>query len=280
MSSDLRIQFNNYMTLRGFSPKTKTSYINAVAGLAKFYMKSPDQLTNDQIQTYLLYLIEDKKLAWSSCNVVFSAFRCFYANLLKRNETEFHIPPRPRQRHLPVILSMEEVKQIIEAAGSFRDRTLLKTVYSAGLRVSEVVSLKPEHIESKRKPIRVEQGKGKKDRYTLLSDYLLTELRQYWKIYQPESWIFFSRERSEPMTIRTAQKIFYKAKKKTGIKKGNGIHTLRHCFATHMPEQGLDIYTLKKMLGHSSLATTMIYLHISKERISSVKSPLDLIYDD
>jgi site-specific recombinase XerD len=281
MSSELRTKFNNYMTLRGFSPKTKTAYINAVEGLAKFYMISPDQLTNDQIQTYLLYLIEDRKLAWSTCNVAFSAYRCFYSHLLKRNETEFHIPPRTRQRQLPVILSVKEVKQIIDSAGSLRNRTLLKTVYSAGLRVSEVVALKAEHIESKRKLIRVEQGKGKKDRYTILSDRLLTELRKYWKIYHPESWIFFGRDRSEPMTIWTAQKIFYKAKKKAGIKKGNGIHTLRHCFATHTLEQGQgqDIYVLKRMLGHTSLETTMTYLHITNERISTIKSPLDLIYD-
>lgn len=278
MSSVLRTQFQNYMTLRGFSPKTKTAYINAVYGLAKYYKQSPDQLSNEQIQTYLVYLIEEKRLAWSSCNIVFSGLRSFYGHVLKRNKTEFHIPSRPRHLQLPVILSTDEVRRLIEGSENPKHKLLLKTVYAAGLRVSEVVRLKPEHIESSRMLIRVEEAKGNKDRYTILAESLLIELRNYWQTYRPGTWIFFGSHRSEPMSIDTAQKVYYHAKEKSGITKGKGIHTLRHCFATHMLEQGVDIYTLQKMMGHSSLSTTAVYLHITKERIASVRSPLDAIY--
>ncbi len=149
------------------------------------------------------------------------------------------------------------------------------TVYGAGLRVSEVVKLKPFHIESSRKMIRVEDGKGKKDRYTILPDKLLEELRLYWKICRPKEWLFPGTNKAWPLSAGAAQRVFYDAAKKAGFSKCGGIHTLRHCFATHLLEGNYDIYSIKKFLGHSSLTTTMRYLHITKERIALVKSPLD-----
>lgn len=277
MSSPLREQFSNYITLRGFSPKTKEAYIGAVAGLAKYYNQSPDKLSNDQIQAYLLYLIEKRKLAWSSTNVVFSGLRCFYLHVLKWDKARFHIPSRPRQKKLPLLLSIEEVNRLLNAASSIKHRTLLMTVYGAGLRVSEVVGLKPHHIESSRMMIRVEQGKGKKDRYTILPQKLLFQLRTYWEACLPQSWLFFGNDKTKPMTIETAQKIYYNAKNKAGITKAKGIHTLRHCFATHLLDQGVDIYTIKQLLGHTALVTTSKYLHTTKEKIAAVKSPLDTI---
>ena len=277
MSSPLRKQFSNYMTLRGFSPKTKEAYIGAVAGLAGYYYTSPDKLNNDRIQAYLLYLIKKRKLAWSSCNVVFSGLRSFYINVLKWDKTQFHIPSRPRQKTLPILLSVEEVELLLNAASNIKHRSLLMTVYGAGLRVSEAVHLKPHHIESNRMMIRVDQGKGKKDRYTILPQRLLVQLRKYWKACHPESWLFFGKNKNKPMPIATAQKIYYNAKKKASITNGKGIHTLRHCFATHLLDQGVDIYSIKQMLGHTALVTTSKYLHTTNEKIASVKSPLDTL---
>lgn len=275
MASELRTRLINHMTLRRLAPKTQTAYVNAVAGLAKFHRTSPDRLDNDQIQSYLLHLIQDRQLAWSSLNVQFSAFRYFYKNVLSWPETAFHIPPRPRQRKLPEILSREETLRLIRSPDNPKHRALPMTVYSAGLRVGEAVNLRPRHIESGRMTIRVEEGKGRKDRYTVLSEALLAELKYYWRAFRPNDWLFFGKFRDRPMPVGTAQKIYCKAKKKCGIAKGRGIHTLRHCFATHLLENGTDIYRIKRLMGHASLSTTFGYTHVTEERISKVKSPLD-----
>ena len=275
MSALLRTKFTNHMTLRGFSPKTKEAYIGTVARLAGYFHQSPDRLSNDQIQAYLLHLINERKLAWSSVNVVFSGLRCFYSNVLKWDKTMFHIPPRSGQKKLPKLLSLEQVHRILKATANIKHRALLITVYGGGLRVSEVVRLKPHHIESERMMIRVDQGKGKKDRYTILPQSLLDQLRSYWKACRPHSWLFFGKDKDNPMSIATAQRIYYNAENKAGINKGNGIHTLRHCFATHLLDQGVDIYTIKQLMGHTALVTTSKYLHTTREKIAAVKSPLD-----
>lgn len=278
MSSQLREEFTNQLILQRYSPKTREAYINAVIGLTRYHMKSPDQLSNDEIQEYLRYLIAEKKLAWSTCNVIFSGLNYFYTNIVKWDETRFSIPRRPRFKQLPMILSIEEVDRLINAPSNLKHRALLKTVYSAGLRVREVVRLKPHHIESDptRMMIRVERGKGRKDRYTVLSEELLTTLREYWQECRPWKWLFQGRNHGDPMSAGTAQKIYHDAKKKAGIEKGRGIHTLRHCFASHLLWAGEDIYTIKKMLGHSSIKTTTRYLHVTQEQIHAVKSPLDM----
>lgn len=276
MGTELRRRFEDYLTLQRVADKTKKSYINAVAGLAKFYGKSPDTLVNEQIQQYLLYLIRERKLAWNSCNVAFSGLYCFYGKFLKWEKTEFSIPPRPRYKKLPEILSSQEVKQLINAADDIRNRALLSMTYGSGLRVSEVVCLKAQHIEKDRKLLRVEQAKGRKDRYTLLSLKALDVLRLYWKSWRPADYLFYGNKRNHPMSISSAQKIYQHAKKVSGINKGKGIHTLRHCFATHLLEQGVDIYLIKNFLGHGSIKTTMTYLHVLPQRLAEVKSPLDL----
>ncbi len=216
MSTDLRNQFNNYMTLQRLSRHTKRNYIRAVKGLAEFYNQSPDTLTNDQIQNYLRYLLENCKLSWGTCNNYFSGIVSFYRNVCKWDETRFQIPPRPRIKKLPMIFSKEEVKRLFASANNFKHQLLLKTAYSAGLRVSELVRLKPDHIESdpSRMLIRVEQGKGKKDRYTILSKKLLVDLRAYWCKYRPGKWLFSSPNKQRPLSESSAQCAFYLAKKK------------------------------------------------------------------
>ena len=277
MSTPLRTRMLNRMTLGHLAEKTKIAYVSAVAGLSKFYMQSPDQLTQEQVQQYLLYLITERKLSWSTCNIAFSAFRFFYTAVLKRSEISFSIPPRRKQTQLPNLLSIEEVQRILNAARNPKHRALLMTVYGAGLRVGEAVCLKPHHIESSRMLIRVEQGKGNKDRYTLLPQKLLRELRSYWRYYHPTIWLFPGRDRNRPMPISSAQKIYYRAKKAAGITRGKGVHTLRHCFATHLLEAGCDIFTLKRMMGHTALSSTTRYLHVGKNQLQAMRSPLDTL---
>lgn len=216
MSKPLRIRFENFLTVRRYAAKTKEAYITAVIGLSQFYNASPDSLSNEQIQRYLQHLIEKRRLAWSTCNVYFSAFQCFYGLFLEWPECRFSIPPRPRIHKLPMLLSIEEVQRLIAAAGNLKHQALLMTVYCAGLRVSEVVNLRPHHIESsaERMMIRVEQGKGRKDRYTILPEDLLATLKSYWREYRPGFWLFPAADPKCPLPIGTAQHIYYNAKKK------------------------------------------------------------------
>jgi site-specific recombinase XerD len=228
MASELRERFENHMILKDLSKNTRKAYIRHMKELTRFYMRSPDTLTNDEIQKFLLHLIGDHHYAWSSTNQAFAAFRLFYAGLLKWDKTRFHIPPRPKMKQLPTVWSVEEAVAIIDSTKNPKHRTLLMTTYTAGLRVSEVVRLRPEHIENRRMLIRVDQGKGKKDRYTLLSAKTLETLRDYWRAYRPGEWLFFGKDRDKPMPIGTAQKICYNAKKRSGITRGRGIHTFGH----------------------------------------------------
>lgn len=216
MTTELRTQFLNYMTLQRFADHTKRSYVTSIKGLAKFYRQSPDTLTNDQIQDYLLYLMEDRKLAWGTVNAYLSGIVCFYRDFCKWEEAKFQIPPRPRERKLPTVFSKQEVKRLLDAADNLKHQLLLKTAYSAGLRVSELVRLKPHHIEGDpdRMMIRVDRGKGKKDRYTILSKKLLADLRTYWRQYHPGKWLFAGQNPEKHLSEAAAQKVFYVAKKK------------------------------------------------------------------
>ena len=216
MKRDVKTQFINYMTLQRFALSTKKNYLTALEGLTKFHQQSPETLTTDQIQEYLRYLIEDRKLSWGTCNNFFSGIVSFYRNVCKWDETRFSIPPRPRIKKLPKILSIEEVKRLFVSAANLKHRVLLKTIYSAGLRVSEVVRLQPHHLESdpSRMMIRVEQGKGKKDRYTVLSPKLLIDLRTYFRKYRPDPWLFPGYTTGMHMGEAAAQSAFYLAKKK------------------------------------------------------------------
>jgi len=187
------------------------------------------------------------------------------------------LPPRTAPSQLPQVLSVAELQRLFASATNPRNRVLLMTTYAAGLRVSEVVRLKLTDLESDRGLIRVEQGKGRKDRYTLLSARLLTELRAYWRLYRLALWLFTGLAPQAPMPIGTAQKIYYHAKRTAGITHGHGIHTLRHCFATHLLEAGVDVRTIQMLLGHQALDTTTRYLQITRQHLETIRSPFDLL---
>jgi len=247
-----------------------------MVGLTRHYHRSPDELTQDEIRSYLLHL-QERGLSPSSRNVAISGLKFFYHHTLGWNERDLFIPPRKRTWRLPEVLSPREVERLLSATVKLRDRCLLMTAYSAGLRVSELVHLKRSDIDPERMMIRVEQGKGKKDRYTILSQRLLGELRRYKQVYQPVMWVFFGKNRNCPLDITAAQKVYNLAKQKSGVEKGKGIHTLRHCFATHLLEAGVDLVTIKTLLGHNSLQSTQRYLQIRQPKLGSTTSPLDLL---
>jgi site-specific recombinase XerD len=264
------------MELRNLGKKSQRSYLAAVKGLAKYYRKSPDEITKEMIEDYLLYLKIEKNRAPKGIAVVVSGLRFFCKHVLGDKERSPVYGTR-RVRKLPTVLTQEEVWKIINAPKNLKHRLLLMTTYSAGLRASEVITLKPEHIDSKRMLIKVENGKGGKDRYTLLSVKLLNELRHYYKKFQPKTYLFPSDFKGRTfLSYETVRSTYDDARKKAGIKKGHGLHTLRHSFATHLLEAGYDLRKIQVLMGHQSLTTTMIYLHVSRETLSKVKSPLDL----
>jgi site-specific recombinase XerD len=265
------------MDLRDFASATKKAYLAAVEGLAKFYIKSPDQITQEEVEDYLLYLKNERRLEYSTRNQAASGLKFFYNQTLKKMDFKLKLPIKSGQRKLPEVLSMEETKKVIEALDNLKHRVLLKTTYSGGLRVSEVIRLKPADIISARMLIRVYQGKGCQDRYTLLSKKLLPELRLYYKVYRPENWLFPAKNPENHICATTAQRAYNKAKDKAKITRGKGIHTLRHCFATHLLEMGYDIRKIQRLLGHKSITTTLIYLHVSRKHLTSIRSPLDLL---
>jgi site-specific recombinase XerD len=265
------------MTLRGMAAKTQAGYVRAVAGLATYYGRSPDRISDEEVQAYLLHLIRERKLSWSSCNVAVHGLRFFYHKTLSRKKTTFHIPGPRKPSRLPEILSQEEVARIFTHTRLPRHRALLMTAYAAGLRVSELVHLRVCDIDSDRMTIRVEQGKGAQDRYTLLSPRLLEELRCYWALERPQPFLFPMRRVPKPMDPSTAQRIYQAAKQRAGITKHGSIHTLRHAFATHLLESGTDLHTIQRLLGHHHIRSTMRYLHLARRNITDRSSPLDLL---
>jgi site-specific recombinase XerD len=276
--SALRQQMDSDMIVRRMAARTRESYLKAVAGLAQHYRRSPDQISEAEVQTYLLFLLQERKLAWSSVNIVTQGLKFFFHYTLRRRELEFMVPAARKPQKLPEILGREEVAALIDKTRNLKHRVLLMTTYAAGLRVSEVCTLKLAHIDSARGMIRVEHGKGAKDRYTLLSMRLLKELRLYWQVQRPRIYLFpAARTPDDPMDTKSAQRIFYAAKDRAGIAKECGIHGLRHAFATHLLESGTDIHTIQRLMGHTHLSTTMRYFHLAQEHLSRTPSPLDLL---
>ena len=276
--SELRQKMIRAMELENLSDNTQRRYLAAVTGLAKHYHQSPDQLTKEMIEDYLLYLKNDKGGAPNSCASALSGLRFFYKHVTKQKISIDYSLARKVQK-LPTVLPQEDIENIINATDNLKHRLILMTTYSAGLRASEVIALKPENIDSKRMLIKV-RGKGDKDRYTLLAKRLLPELRHYYKKFQPQTYLFpssYKHKKHQPLSYGSVRSIYEKARKKAGVKNGAGIHTMRHSFATHLLEAGYDIRKIQVLMGHRRLSTTMIYLHVSRQTLASIPSPLDLI---
>jgi len=270
---ELRERMQHDLVVRGLSPRTQEAYLAAVAGLAKHYQHRPDTLSVQQIEGYIRYLIEQRHLAPSSVRVAVFGLRFFYTVTLKRPAVALPLPKGVKK--LPEVLSREEVARLLASTATLRARALLLTTYGGGLRVSEVVRLRVGDIDAARDMLRIEQGKGRKDRYPLLGPRLLVELRHYWQVYRPTPpWLFPQRSKPVPMDPTTAQKLYYAAKRRAGITKAGGIHALRHAFTTHLLEAGTDLATLQRLLGHESVTTTMHYVHVARSHLTAPGSPL------
>lgn len=274
---ELRDRMVRLMGVKRYAKRTEEAYLGAVRSLAGHYHRSPDQITREEIREYLSHLVVDRHLAWSSCNQAAAAFRFFYGQVLGWQQIDFYVPAVRKPQRLPEIFSRQEVEALFQAARDCKPRTLLMTAYGAGLRVGELVELKVGDIDSGRMVIRVNQGKGERDRYTLLSPRLLQELRGYWREYRPPAWLFPGAGGRGPLSRGAAQKIFYRARDAAGIRKRAGIHVLRHCFASHLLEAGIDLHTIQTLLGHRSILTTTRYLRLVRPRVGVGQSAFDLL---
>ena len=273
----LREQMTHEMVLRGFAPNTQRTYLQAVSQLARHYDRSPDRISKREVKAYLLYLHQDAKRSRSTCNVAAAALRFLYHATLGRSDASFNIPFARKPTRLPQVLSREEVARLVSRTYFLRHRVLFLIAYSAGLRVSEIVKLRPCDIDSDRMVIRVEQGKGAKDRLAVLSPRLLEELRAYWRKEQPGELLFPSPLRPGPLCAAAVKHAFAGAKQRAKIDKQGGIHLLRHAFATHMLEAGVDLHTLQRLLGHRSIRTTTRYIHLMEPARHAARLCPDLL---
>jgi integrase/recombinase XerD len=272
----LREQFIQQLQLKGLSPRTIKNYVGCILALAKYYNISPDLLNIQQIRDYFQYCLVEKKLSKSWMNQTISALKILFVDVLKREWNRLDIPRPHSGKKLPVVFSKQETKLVLNALKNLKHRAFLVITYSSGLRVSEARQLKITDIDSSRMLVRVEQGKGNKDRYTILSPIALALLRVYWKTCKPKYWLF-ENAAGKPMPESTAQHIFKNALTKSGVKKDASIHTLRHSFTTHLMEDGVPLPVIQQLLGHKSLKTTSLYLHVQQYSINTVKSPLDTL---
>ncbi len=277
--TELRRRMDNDMIIRGMADKTREAYLWAVTGLAKFHRRAPDQISDEEVQASLLHLIRDRHRAWSTCNIIVQGLRFLYHTTLRRERTTFTIPSPRQSGKLPVLLSREEIQRLLAATRTRKQYAILATTYGAGLRLGEVIHLRVSDLDGERLTIRVEQGKGGKDRYTLLSVRLLETLRAYWRLYHPTAtgWLFPGKGDEQPLDPSTVQKMYGAAKARASITKPGGIHGLRHAFATHLLETGVDIHTIQRLLGHGHISTTMRYFHLAQPILTAHRSPLDLL---
>jgi site-specific recombinase XerD len=266
------------MQVRNLAPRTQISYVEQVDRFARHFRRSPEYLGPAEIRAWQLYLAQDKRLAASSVTVAVSALRFLYTVTLRREwSIKDNIPSFRKPHQLPEVLSPEEVAAFLDAVKIPKQRLILTVCYAAGLRVSEAVRLKPAAIDSQRMVIRVEAGKGRKDRYVMLSPRLLELLREYWKIARPKEWLFPGRRSSEPITTYAVEDACRRARARSGITRPITPHCLRHAFAVHLLESGTDLRTIQLLLGHNNLATTSRYLRIATSKVCATASPLDAL---
>jgi integrase/recombinase XerD len=275
----LRQRMVEDMRLRNLSVKTQITYVTQVARFAKHFGKSPEVLAQEEIRAYQVYLVNEKHVSWSLFNQTVCALRFLYRKTLQKDWAIEHIPFPRQERKLPVALSLSEVARFFEAIANIKYRAILMTAYAAGLRTSEVVHLRVSDIDSQRRVIRIQQGKGHKDRYVMLSPRLLELLREYWKVVRPSGWLFPGKKPGHYISISAVQRNAKKATLQSRLGKSVTVRALRHSFATHLLEDGTNVRIIQVLLGHSSLQTTARYTHISASTVCATRSPLDLLPD-
>jgi integrase/recombinase XerD len=274
----LRQRMTEDMQVRNLALNTQMSYVQQISLFARHFNRSPETLGPEDIRAYQVYLTNEKKLAPGSILTAVAALRFLYKISLKKDWPFENVIPAPQKpQTLPVVMSPEEVLQFLDCVGSNKHRTILTTCYAAGLRISEAVCLTPSHIDSARMVIRVEQGKGQKDRYVMLSPKLLQILRDWWRSARPKQWLFPGDIPGQHISTDAVEQACQKARRRCPIPKPTTPHSLRHAFAVHLLEAGTDVRTIQLLLGHRSLATTARYLRIATSKVCSTSSPLDLL---
>ena len=275
---DFEKLFADTLAARGRSPRTQETYTWMLRGFARFVAKPLDAVLLEDIQAYQRDLVTERKAGFSTFNQATCALRFFYHECLEKTDWLIErMPYQQKRRVLPEILAPEEVAAILDACTNLKHKAVLMTSYSGGLRLGETLALLPSDIDSHRMVIRVEQGKGRKDRYVMLSEVLLGTLREYWKTFRPVRWLFEGKTQGEPLSASTAEKIFKLASRKAEVQKNVSFHSLRHAFATHLLEDGTNIRVIQALLGHRSLTTTQVYTHVARTYVNSTKSPIDRI---
>ena len=273
----LRQRMIDDMTVRNFAPNTMLCYLKQVSYFAQYFGKSPDRLGPEEIRSYQIYLAKERKVGISSRTVAVSALRFLYHVTLKQDRIIEMIPFPKQEYPLPVILSPEEVLRLLEAARSFTHHVIFSTMYGTGLRVSETLHLQVPDLDSQRMMIRIEQGKGHRDRYVPLSPKLLKLLRTYWRQLRPQPWLFPGQLPTQPLSREAVGDAIARASARAGLNKHVNPHSLRHAFAVHLLEAGTDIRKIQLLLGHRSLSTTARYLRLATTTVCAITSPLDLL---
>ncbi len=272
----LRQRYIDDLRLKNFSPKTIKVYVHAVAKFARHCGRSPDQLSREDVRDYLLHLIERGR-ARSTCVVVRNALRHLYTDTLGRPDWMDKLPRPKREHRLPVVLSQDEVQRLFSSVRNLKQKALFMVAYDAGLRLSEIINLRIEDIDSQRMVIRVRQGKGKKDRYARLTPGLLDLLRKYWRAYRPEGLLFPGATPNKVYDPATPGHLLKKVCRKAGITKRVSMHTLRHSFATHLLEADTNLRVIQQLLGHERIQTTSLYTHISMKELRGAPSPINML---
>ncbi len=267
------------LQLEGITPGTQTKYLREVTNLSNYFGKSPEELGEEEVKEYLSHLLEDRKLSRGKYRNYVAGIKFLYMTTLNREEVVKKIRYPKAAKKLPVVLDLAEVKALLSVTENLKHRALLTITYSAGLRISEAASLRVTDIDSKRM-MRVQQGKGGKDRYSILSQTTLELLRHYWRQYRPKQWLFEGQDKETHISVSAIRQIFLEAKERAGITKPTSPHTLRHSFATHLIESGTSLHHVQLLLGHRSPTTTTVYLHVSKMNLSKVASPLDSLPEE
>lgn len=273
--------FRQTLLALGRSDHTVKAYCGWLRRFAAFVAKPLDQVEVEDVRAYQRHLAAGpRKIDFSTFNQGFCALRSFYRDCLEREWDFERIPFQKAARKLPRILSPEEVERLFHACTNLKHRAVLMTGYGCGLRISETLHLRPEHIDSGRMVVRVQQGKGRKDRDVMLPAHLLEVLREYWRQYRPATWLFEGKRRGLPLSEKTIQSIFHDTRRRAGITKRVSFHSLRHSFATHLLEDGVNVRIIQTLLGHRSLTSTQIYVHLARNYLSDTTSPLDRLNGD
>ena len=273
----LRQRMIRELELQRKSQNTIDAYVLAVSQLARHYNRSPDEISYDEVRDFIHHLIVERKLASASVNQKLAGIRFFFRLVMGDPTFDLKVQRKSSGR-LPEPLGRSEIERMLEVTSNLKHRAMLMTTYGGGLRVSEVVNLKIGDIHSERMLIHIRHGKRDKDRFTLLSARLLTELREYWRQRQPRNWLFPG-QGGNRYTRGSLQAVFYRAKAKSKVSHGQGIHSLRHSFGTHLLEGGVDLVTISRLMGHRNLKTTALYLHVTSKHVQGIRSPLDLLGD-